>query len=109
MALLSKDRRGSPSTNGQAGGVIRSFNHDGVEIARVRRKKRELPLRHLLQFALAVFSFKIFLFLDMGPAAYGQKVADLSNGTLIERVASRAMILDPVSQWLVDGLRYGRW
>ena len=54
-------------------------------------------------------SDKIFLFLDMGPAAYGQKVADLSNGTLIERVASRAMILDPVSQWLVDGLRYGRW
>ena len=101
--------RGTVAFSGHANGSVRSFNHDGVEIARRRRKRREFPLRQVLLFALAVVSFKIFLFLDMGAAAYGQKILDLGEGALLERLAARAMVLDPVSQWVVDGLRYGRW
>ena len=110
MTLRFKARqRNSHAYSGGTSGAINSFNHDGVQIARVRRKPRELPLRQLLLFVVAVVSFKIFLFLDMGAAAYGQKVSELAGGTLLERVASRAMVMDPVSEWFLNGVRFGRW
>lgn len=110
MALSFKARqRNSHVFSGGTSGALNSFNHDGVQIARVRRKSRELPLRHLLLFVVAVMSFKIFLYLDMGAAAYGQKITDLAGGTMIERLASRAMVMDPVSDWVLQGLRFGRW
>lgn len=89
--------------------ALESFNHDGVEIARRKTKRREWPIRHLFLFLVAVLSFKIFLFFDMGGAAYGAKIEELSQGAMWEQVAARAMVLDPASKWFVDGLRYGRW
>lgn len=86
---------------------VESFNHDGVELARLRRHRRQLPWRQIWQFALAVLSFKIFLFFQMGAAAYGAKIAHLSEGGLIERIAAKAMILDPASMWLIDLIRFG--
>ena len=89
---------------------LQSFNHDGLELARRKReKRREFPVRQVFLFVLAIVSFKIFLFLDMGGGAYGAKMEDLANGSTMERLASKAMTLDPVSKWLVDGIRFGRW
>lgn len=93
----------------RAVGPLVSFNHDGVEIARRRPRRREWPVRQVVLFLVAVLSFKIFLFFDMGGGAYGAKVEELGRGNGFERIAARAMALDPVSRWLVDGLRYGRW
>ncbi len=67
------------------------------------------PMRQVLLFMLAVFSFKIFLFLDLGGATYGAKMVVLSEGTMLERVAARAMVMDPVSEWIIDGVRFGTW
>lgn len=89
--------------------ALESFSHDGVEIARRKPKRREWPIRQLFLFLVAVLSFKIFLFFDMGAAAYGAKINELSQGAVWEQVAARAMVLDPASKWLVDGLRFGRW
>jgi len=88
---------------------LESFNHDGVQIARRRRRQRELPLRQVAYFLIAVVSFKIFLFFDMGAGAYGAKIDELMQGTKWERAAGWAMQLDPASQWVVDGVRFGRW
>ncbi|MCP3972810.1 MAG: hypothetical protein GY717_21330 [Rhodobacteraceae bacterium] len=88
---------------------LESFRHDGAEIARIRPQRREWPLRHLLLFVLAVMSFKIFLYFDMGAAAYGAKIEELAQGGLTDRLAARAMVLDPVSEWFVGGVRFGRW
>jgi hypothetical protein len=88
---------------------LESFNHDGVEIARRRHRAHGIPLRQIAYFLIAVVSFKIFLFFDMGAGAYGAKIQELMQGETWERAAGYAMQLDPASQWFVDGVRYGRW
>lgn len=110
MGLITKSpTRLSMGAINRGGHSLESFNHDGVEIARRRTQRRQLPLRQIALFLVAVLSFKIFLFLDMGGSAYGAKIEDLSQGAAWERLAARAMVLDPVSKWLIDGMRFGRW
>ena len=110
MRLTTKSQHGySVGAVHQHRGSLESFNHDGLEIARRKTKRRELPIRQIFLFLVAVLSFKIFLFLDMGGAAYGAKIEELSQGAAWERLAARAMVLDPASKWLIDGVRYGRW
>lgn len=98
-----------------AGGVrgraasLKSFNHDGLEIARRRKAHRFFPIRQLFYFLVLVVSFKIFLFFGLGASAYGAKIVEMSQGAAWERIAAKAMVLDPVSQWFVDGVRFGRW
>jgi len=65
-----------------------------------------LPLREILLFLVAVSTFKVVLFFDMGAASYGAKAAELMAGTTIEQWAGWAMKLDPVSQFFVDQIRY---
>lgn len=74
-----------------------------------RRNQRRLPLRQICLFVLAVLSFKVFLVFELGGAAYGAKMAALAEGNMLERFAGRAMALDPVSEWIVEGVRYGTW
>ncbi len=88
---------------------LESFNHDGLEIARRKSKRREWPIREIALFALAVVSFKIFLFFEMGAAAYGAKIAEFGAGGPVEQALGWAMTLDPVSTWIVDGIRFGHW
>lgn len=89
---------------------LESFNQDGLIIARFKgRRVWQLPLRQLLYFMIAVFSFKIFLFFEMGAVAYAQKIEDLSKGIIVERIAAKAMVLDPMSKWVIDGIRFGHW
>ena len=110
MGTVFRSQSHAPASNTQSRFVsLESFNHDGIEIVRRRSRRRALPLRQLCYFLLVVLSFKIFLFLNMGAAAYGAKIEEMSQGAGFERLAARAMVLDPVSQWFVDGVRFGRW
>ncbi|MEM1387134.1 MAG: hypothetical protein AAF748_08590 [Pseudomonadota bacterium] len=87
---------------------LESFNHDGVEIARrKRRAPRGLPWGHFALFALTVVAFKVFLASQIGLASYGAKMAQLAEGSRIERVAAFAMTLDPVSELMVSALQRG--
>lgn len=88
---------------------LESFNHDGFEIARRRPSRRGFPWQQVLYFAVAVVAFKIFLFFEMGGGAYGAKIEALKDGTTLEQVAAVAMTLDPVSQYVVDAIRFGRF
>lgn len=88
---------------------LESFNHDGTQIARRRNHRRQLPLRQIAYFLIAVVSFKVFLFFDMGAGAYGAKTKALLAGNSLEKLAGHAMQLDPVSLWFVNGVRFGRW
>lgn len=110
MAKMFDDswsRDQSAQSWGAGAGVAKS--HAGPINAIRRQLRRRLPVREIMLFVLAVASFKIFLFFDLGAANYGSKMAALSEGNLLERVAGRAMVLDPVSEWVVDGVRYGTW
>jgi hypothetical protein len=86
---------------------LESFNHDGVELARRRASQRGLPWRQFLYFAVAVLSFKVFLFFQMGAASYGAKAEELIAAGGAERFAGYVMQMDPVTEWVVDRLRFG--
>ena len=107
--LLQNKRHMRHPVLAQHGRSIVSFGQDGLELARRKRHRRSLPVTQMLGFLLAVASFKIFLFLDMGASAYGAKIADLAGGNILERIAANAMVLDPASNWVVDGIRFGTW
>lgn len=85
---------------------VESFNHDGLELARRKKSRRSFPVAKLLQFMLAVFAFKIFLFLQLGPVAYAEKRNDLAESGAFGRVAAAAMALDPVSHKVVDAIKF---
>ena len=84
---------------------IESFNHDGLELARRRKHDGGLPIKQILLFALFVLAFKIFLALHMGMAAYGSKMNALAEGAGWERLAAKAMVLDPVSELIVTEMQ----
>ena len=90
-------------------GAPGAMNQSGVVNEARRQARRRLPVREILLFGLAVFSFKIFLFFDLGGAAYGAKADVLAQGNTLERIASHAMALDPISKWVVNGVRFGTW
>jgi len=108
--IFGSNKRQRKATPTGAYASLSSFKHDGIDLARVKRdKRREFPFRHVFLFLLAVGSFKIFLFLDMGAGAYGAKAEALAEGTRLEQIASWAMKMDPLSLYIVDGLRFGAW
>ncbi|MDF0599821.1 hypothetical protein P1J78_03655 [Psychromarinibacter sp. C21-152] len=85
---------------------VQSFNHDGLELARRKPHRRKLPVAKFVQFALAVFAFRLFLFLQMGALAYTAKMEALADGALLERLAGKAMALDPVTLYIADMIRF---
>lgn len=74
-----------------------------------RGARRGFPIRQVGLFVLMFVLLKIVLLLDLGSAAYGAKLAALSEGTLVERIAADAMAMDPLTSWVAQGVRYGAW
>lgn len=101
-AAPMKHARFAPQTDRS----IQGFNHDGIELARRKSHRRGFPLAKFLQFALAIFAIKIFLFMQIGAVAYNTKMHELAEGNLLERVASKAMLIDPISYQIIDLIRF---
>lgn len=90
--------------------TVENFELNRLEKARHGRKKRRaLPIKQVAYLLVAFFAFKVFLHLDMGGAAYGAKAEELAQGNQLERAASWAMQMDPITQWLVTGITLGDW
>jgi hypothetical protein len=83
-------------------GVIYSVNHDGLIIARPRRRRASFPLRGVLLVIAAGFAFKGFLLADLGPATYGDRISASQSGTLIEQGSAWLMQVDPVTVWVAE-------
>lgn len=84
-----------------------SFNHDGMEIARVKPRKKWLPVWHFIFFVYIGLLIRLISMADMGPAAFENRMAELENGTIIERVTARVMYMDPVSRAIAIDIRRG--
>lgn len=83
-----------------ARGYVTSVNHDGLIIAEPRRYSRRFPWRGLLMTLIVLMAFKIFLYIQIGPATYDERVARLAQGNVAERVGAYAMTADPVTVWV---------
>ena len=83
-----------------------SFNHDGLEIARVkRRRSRYLPIWHIIFFIYFVYLMRLMAMADMGVGAYQNRMDQLAQGNFIERAAATVMTADPISRDIAADLR----
>ncbi len=62
------------------------------------------PAAQLGLAIVAVLSFKMFLALQSGLAAYQAAMADLAGGGIVERALAKALTLDAVSQAVAAAL-----
>ena len=85
-----------------ARGYVTSVNHDGLIIARPRRQARAFPLRGMLLILVALMGFKVFLYLQIGPTVYEERVIALSQGNVVEQIGAYAMTADPVTVWVAS-------
>ncbi len=83
-------------------GVVHSVNHDGLIIAKPRRRALRFPLRGLLLLIAVGFAFKGYLLADLGPATYNDRVGVLQAGTIVEQGGAWLMQADPVTVWSAD-------
>ncbi len=91
----------------QRSSSVLSFNHDGMEVARVRNRSRYLPLWHVVFFLYLALLIRLVVAADIGTASYEARMLQMRNGTVVERVAAGVMQMDPVSQAIALKLRAG--
>ena len=80
-------------------GYVTSVNDDGLVVAKPKRKRRG-TLRGVAIVVLVMMVFKGFLHSQLGAAAYGERVAALSNGSAFEKAGGVLMAADPITVWL---------
>jgi len=88
-----------------ARGYVQSVNHDGLIVARPRRKGSRFPWKGVAMIIVALFAFKGFLHAQLGAITYQERVQKLSAGTAIEKAGAYAMQADPITLWISDQLR----
>lgn len=71
---------------------------DGLIEARPRRSVNPISGRSVLIFLAAFVLFKGFLIANLGPDAYGERLALLESGTVVEKAGAFAMQVDPLSE-----------
>ena len=85
-------------------GYLMSVNHDGLVIARRRRRGLRFPVAGVTMAAAAVIGFKAFAFAYLGAGTYNDRIALLAEGTVTERIAAYAMQADPLTTAIADYL-----
>ena len=83
-----------------ARGYVTSINPNGLIVARPSRQTSLFPLRGLFLCLLTLLAFKGFLYAQLGPTAYGERVALLQSGTIVENMGAYAMKADPATVWI---------
>lgn len=87
-----------------ANGVVRRVNSDGLIVAKPRLYRPRFPLKGLLAVLFLGFLFKGFLFAYLGETAYGERVATLQSGSVLEQAGAWVMQPDPVTVLAADGI-----
>ena len=56
--------------------AVASFSHDGVTLARVKRKSRWLPIWHIVFVVYLAFVIRLVSMAEIGPAAYANLITN---------------------------------
>lgn len=78
-------------------GYVMTVNHDGLVVANVRPQKTGFPWFGLVLIFAGLLVFKGFLFAQLGPLTYEDRVGKLANGTVIEQGGAYIMYADPIT------------
>ena len=87
-----------------AKGYITSMNHDGLVIAHPQQKSAGFPLRGVFLGLVMMLVFKGFLLAPLGADGYGDRRAQLENGTIVEKLGAYVMKPDPITQRLAGAI-----
>ncbi len=82
-----------------------SVNRDGLIVFRPTRRQRGIPLRAIVMLIVGFFVFKGMVMAHTGAATYGERIAALENGTLVEQAGAFAMQSDPITVGIAQQLR----
>lgn len=85
-------------------GYVTSINHDGLVIARPRRKGFSFPFRGLFLALLLFIAFKGFVLASIGATAYDIRVSKLEAGTVVEQAGAYVMKADPATTFIANKL-----
>ncbi len=85
-------------------GVVKTVSADGLIVARPRIYTPRFPLKGIVVLILIGFLFKGFLFSYLGEAGYADRVATLSNGSVMEKAGAWMMQADPATIYLGNAM-----
>ena len=88
-----------------AQGYVSKVGKDGLIIFRPKRRKSGLPLRGLFYLALGFTFFKAVIIAHLGAPLYGDRLAQLAQGSILEQAGAVVMQTDPVSELLSTYIR----
>ncbi len=88
-----------------AQGYVQTINHDGLIIAKPRRRRSVFPWKGIALMLVALFAFKGVLHAQLGATTYDRRVATLQNGTIVEKAGAWAMQADPLTLWISAQVR----
>ncbi len=83
-------------------GIVHSINHDGLIVARARRRGPRLPWKGIAFAIVAFFGFKVFLLIQLGQATYDDRIELLQAGTIIEQAGAYVMSADPLTMFIAN-------
>lgn len=83
---------------GMSRGYKTKMRKDGLIVVKPHRSKSPISMKSFLLFIAAFMLFKGFLIANVGPDAYGERVARLQDGTIVEQAGGYVMQIDPVSE-----------
>lgn len=88
-----------------AQGYVSQVGKDGLIVFRPKRRKTRIPLRGLFYMAIGFMFFKAVIVAHLGLPLYADRLAQLSQGSVVEQAGAIAMQPDPVSVWMAAYLR----
>lgn len=86
-------------------GYVSKVGKDGLIVFRPKRHRPSVPLRGVVYLVLGFVFFKSVILAHLGGAVYEDRLAQLSNGNLIEQAGAVVMQPDPLSTMLAGKIR----
>ncbi|NBD30572.1 MAG: hypothetical protein GVY31_11115 [Alphaproteobacteria bacterium] len=81
-------------------GVVHRVGKDGLIVTRPRIARPRFPLRGVLIVVLLGFAFKGLLWAQIGAVSYNERVAQLREGTVVEKAGAWLLQEDAVTIWI---------
>lgn len=73
---------------------------NGLMTVRPKRSGVVIPFKQIFLLIALFWGFKALVYAHLGPQAYSERVSKLENGTQIEAVGAKLMVIDPATVWL---------
>ena len=78
---------------------------DGLIVFKPKARKKAVPLRAVVFLIVGFFVFKGFVLAHVGGTVYGNRLAALQEGTIVEQAGAYLMQADPVTQSIARKVR----